>query len=292
MTLWLYRQTAFNAGTKVGRIDKYVSNGTQTEYVTTQKPSISMLPIVQAGNSKYRQSAGSLIKTPTGFTLSSAPADGTIIIAPANNRLIFPVYNKAVIGGQEDQNSCVVPFWFVDAETISDYQYEAASDEDSILLSFIDHDENFGVLAEWFQFGYADPETGDPPGDDDWLDAGEPFEIQNIDWNSELSNDYDALDSSIIVENVDDLISDETTIFLKVGQDAAIDHVQVESVNYSTGEISLVTPLSYAHEEGEKIYLMGVKGYARLTVPVDTPAPNNYFDVGVKAKLDEVSRLG
>lgn len=292
MTLWLYKDTAFLPGTKCDRLDVLEGDGSQTEFVITQKPSSSMQGTVQVQNSVYRQSSNAVIKTPTGFILNSPPADGAIVVVPGTIRIQFRAYNQLVVAGRSNPNISIVEFYMVDPVHITAQQYEKALDEDAILLSFVDVDETYGGSAEWLQFGYADPETGDAPST--WLDAGEPFEIQDISWNSELTAAADALDTSIFVDNVDDLISDQTTIFLQIdpGVSGTQDEVQVASVNYGTGEITLVTPLTHAHADGAKVYLIGVKGYAKLTLPTDIDGPTNYFDIGLNAKLDEVSRIG
>jgi len=284
-----YKNEPFIPGNKVGRVYVYTADGVSSTY--TRPTPLEMFPIVQVQNNQFKQSAGDLVKTPTGFVLSGVPSEGAQVISIATIRFVFRAYDQVTIPNNEDPNVCITPIFLVDPEHIASVQYEKSADQDAIVLNFIDFDTDFGGLAEWLQFGKADPETGEPSGV--WLDPGEPLELQDITWNSELSSSADALDNVIFVEDASDLIADDTTIFLNIDKGTVNeDHVQVESVNTGTGEISLVTPLSFHHAADAKVYLMGVKAYGMLTLPIPANGPTNYVDIGLNAVFDEISRLG
>lgn len=285
--LWPYRAEPFIPGNKVGRVYVTVADGT-TPVFSRPNP-LEMLSLVRVQNDTYKQSSGGLIKTPTGFILSETPPENAIVISVGTVRFEFRAYDQAVVAGNPNPNVAITPIYIVDAEHIASNQYEKAVGEDAILLNFVDLDENYGGLAEWMRFGYSNPATGAAPSV--WLDPGEPLELQDFTWNSELSLNTSALDTTLFVEDAADLIATETTIFLRVDHDPNTDHVQVESVNTSTGEITLVTPLTYSHLAGAKVYLMGAKVYGKLILPTPANGPTNYLDIGLNAKFDEISRL-
>lgn len=285
--LWLYDREPFLPGNKVGRAYVYIADGISPVY--SHPNPLEMLPIVQVGNDTFKQSSGGLVKTPTGFVLAEVPPADAKVIAVGNVRVRWRVYDQLSVANVLNPNVAIVPIYLVDAEHIASNQYEKSTGLDAIELSFVDYDDTYGGEAEWMRWGYSDPETGNPP--DDWLEPGEPLQLQDFIWNSELSLSTSALASTLFVEDASELIATETTIFLRVDHDPFTDHVQVQSVNTSTGEITLVTPLSNSHSAGAKVYLMGAKVYGKLIVPTPANGPTNYLDIGINAKFDEISRL-
>lgn len=289
--LWLYNNTPFNYTTKVDRVDVFESTGLSPSFNLINKPPSSMAGIVQVGNQQYKQSAGKFSRTLTGFTLAETPPENAIVISPGVIRFVFDAYDQANIPGQSNANIKVKPIFLCDPEHIADNQYENALENSKILLSAYDNDTDYGAQATWMQFCYSDPETGEPTND--WTDPGEPLEIQNISGFSILSAPAAALATKVFVDDDTQFDNSDTVMFLQFEPGTQYqEDKQVSSINHSTGEVTLLTPLTYAHSAGAMVYHMGVGVHGKLTVPIPANGPINYFDVALKVVVDELSRIG
>lgn len=276
----LFNNMPLGSSNAVDRLDVYEGDGVNRIFQTLTKTVLRLANKVTAAALEWFRGTGTLT-VDTGnntFTTSTAPANGSVVLAPGITRVQWRVYTRAADGPISDTKRLVL----ADIEEIGVQAYRATDGETGLVVSVVDNDPENGALAQWITFA---PELLDgTPGT--FGAAGAPITLPEVSGESSLSADADFMDTSITVADGSQF---QEGVIICVGYGTGTpDYVRVTDV---TGNVLTITELGTSHSEDEPVFEVGWPFYAKCEVPEDTLDENaSLIDLSIDVLMDIESR--
>lgn len=291
MAIGFYLSESFTSGELIDLVDVFVGNGVTTTFVCVNKSVQRLASTITVGSVQYAQYNGGFTKNVSNnsFTLASAPANGTVVVAPGINMLTFPVFDQDNVPGELKPRVNEQPFWLGDPTDINNQYYNNLPQFAGIQISINDLISATGAQTSWCQLACADPTTGlamtyGATGVALYTAAIQSFGVAFASATAGASSIFCSTASTF-------LVGDYVTINLGTPSQE-IRKVALVS-NSSGGYIGLTTTFDFPHYIGETIFTTGRKFWCKVTAPLDVGGGQavNFYDEGPRARGRIVSRV-
>lgn len=291
MAINFYLDESFTSGSIVDLVDTFIGDGTTTTFVCTNKSVQRLAATITVGSNQYNQYNGAFTKDigTNSFTLATAPANGTVVVAPGINMLTFPVFDQDDVPGETEPRVNEQPFWLGDPSDINNQYYNNLPQFDGIQISINDLISATGAQTSWCQLACADPTTGlamtyGATGEALYTAAIQSFGVAFASSAAGASSIFCSTASTFTA-------GDYVTINLGTASQE-IRKIALTS-NSSGGYLGFTTTFDFPHYIGETIFTTGRKFWCKVTAPLDVGGGQavNFYDEGPRARGRIVSRV-
>lgn len=288
MALKYYRELPWNISTRLGPVDTYTGGGGVSTFTLVKKTANDLASTVQADSTLYYQYTGGLTKNTVNntFTLSSAPPNGSQIVAPAIGALVANAFDQDTVSGVTNPRVAEVPFWIGDIDEIHLYKYTNLPQNTGIKVSIVDLVSGAGASISWCQLACSNANGVALT----YAATGDPLYMRAIQTFGTISASTLAGTTVIPTTQASSFVAGDY-IMINIGNSTQ-EHRQIFTVQAS-GSLTLATATDFVHQSGETLFQNGYKCFLKVTVP--TNAANNtatsLWDIGLKREGKIISRL-
>lgn len=289
MALGFYLETSLSEDTLVDPVDVFAGDGATSTFTLVNKTASRLHSTIQANGTQYYQYNGGFTKNISNdtFTLSSAPAGGTSIVAPGLVQIPVPIFDQAVVAGVDDPLVTEVQFVVADPEEIHLFKYINMPQYGGIRISLVDLVSSAGAELSWCQLACTNasgtPLTYAATGEDLFLPALSAF--------GTVSSSGAAGASAIFTTSASDFIVGQ---FININNGTATKEIRrIQEINSGTGKLGLTTNLDFQHLVSQTIFACGWQVSLKVTMP-ENEASNtatNFLDIGVRRQARIESRV-
>lgn len=281
--LYFFYETPFSVGTQLDPVDTYAGTGAQVTFTLVNKQVGSLASTITFNNTQYAQYSNGFTKNASNntFTLATAPANGSVGVAPGISALTGAAFDNDNVPGVTNPREVEVPFWYGDPYNINQFTYLGFPADPGIGISFVNETSGFGADTSWCSLACANasggPLTYGATGSGIWVGPLNAF--------GSLAASAAAGASSIFCGTASSFTAGDYIAF-NVGQ-----------VNFEICHISNVVPFSYRidldsggpnfdHAEGELFYAALRKGWAKFTIPTNQTnnSAANYYNLAIRRR--------
>lgn len=286
---YYFYDTPFSAGTQLDQIDVYTGNGVQTEFVLVNKTIGKLGSTVVFNSTQYAQYNNTLTKNIASgsFITSSAPANGSLGVAPGISALTGAAYDTDNVDGETNPREVEVPFWYGDPYNINQYAYLGFPSDAGIGISFVSQTSGFGAQASWCQLSCASP-SGGVLG---YGATGETLWVAPLIVYGTLAASSAAAASSIMCGNASSFTAGDYIVFNQGAPNFEI--CRIDSINGPGYQLNIgLGGPNFSHSAGEQIFVALRKGWAKFTIPLNQTngTAANYYNLGFRRKGRIIAR--
>lgn len=289
MALGFYLETSLTEDALVDPVDVFVGDGSTSTFTLVNKTASRLHSTIQVDGTQYYQYNGGFTKNTVNdtFTLSSAPAEGTAVIAPGVVQIPVPIFDQAVVSGVDDPLVTEVQFVVADPDEIHLFKYINMPQYDGIRLALTDLASSAGASVSWCQLACTNasgtPLTYAATGADLYLPALSAF--------GTVSSSGAAGASSVFTTSASDFTVGQ---FININNGTATKEIRrIQEINSGTGKLGLTTNLDFSHSVSETIFACGWQVSLKVTMP-ENEASNtatNFLDIGIRRQARIESRV-
>lgn len=275
-----YRDTPFNAGTAISRLDVFTATGSEDTYSLIHKTGLEVGSGVQLDSVLKGRHNGGFIVDGDDIILDITPTPGQAVIVPGSNSLDFDVSDQDDAIGRVRQKA----FYLADVSTIQLFSYKASPAEPGIKLFLYDHFPAGGADPSWFRFAPALPD-----GSVGTFEAyGDPLYTADLLGQSNLSVAASPLDPIITVDDGSQFIEGD---FLMIDQGLPTQET-LKISTISGDDLTVPGLVGDSHSIGASVLACGRKFYLESLIPLDVAGGNvfNFYNLGLRHIIRATSR--
>jgi hypothetical protein len=275
-----------NESSRVDRVDVYVGDGVTVKFFLQEKTVAELTSSIQTTDTTYVQALGGFSKdgADDSFTVNSAPANDSSIVAPGVIAVVAPLFDQATVPGLTNPLEVEVPLWVGDPDTIATYRYVNMPEDLGMNISVTDLIPGVGASTSWCYFASADTDgTALTYGA-----SATDLEIAGLLAFSTISASAIAGAGSINVSSVSGFLAGDY-IIIAPGT-GNVEKRRITSVGISS--LTLSTVLDHAHSPGEFIFTAYRKIWMKVVVPenVTNNEGASLYDIGLDVRARKVIR--
>jgi len=266
MALSFYTDYPFIPQNKMILVDTFTGDGTTKSFTLRNKTSPYLAGAIQADSTIFQRYLNGFSVSSNTFTLTSAPALNSQIVAPGTVGLNFDVFDTASepsVSGPANVKE--VAFYLADdgltSQNIFANTYTAVNGNPGIAVLFRNLATAAGASTTWTQLSSADA-SGNVVS---YQATGATLYLPNFYALSSLSASAAPLSTTLVV-NQASAFNPGDYFFINPGQ-ATQENPKILSINNLTNTITH-TGVNYAHYSGELIFMNALKLYAKGTLPI------------------------
>lgn len=282
MALYGFRETPLGLSTRIGRVFKFIGNGTQTSFAVTNGLDIG--EIAQVGDTQLFRYLGAFTVSGNNVIFATAPGNGEVVLIPETVRLVSRAYDQDTVPAVSTPRVDERPLWIGDVDEIQFYQYLASTGNTGIKIQPVDLDSSRGAAASWQQLA---PSLADgSPGT--YGSAGAALQVNEIKAYSTVAVNALAGATSITVANGADFVIGQYVQFEPTT--GSVECLRV--INKVGNVLTLQYGTNYAHNIGANVFANAVKVWVKTTIPSGASGGNNInlFDVVPQIIYDATNR--
>jgi hypothetical protein len=224
----------------------------------------------------------------THITISEAPPLNSQVIVPGNSYLEFSCFDQASVDGVTGSANVVdVPFWVAEDGTgLTTTVYDSMPGTPGVGILFTNVVSAAGAQIAWMQLACADA-SGNALT---YQATGTTLYTGKYAGFTQLASACAPLATTLLT------VSGSATLFVP-GDYIRLNPGGVNSedvqITSKAGNTLTITGTNFAHSNGENVFMVGRKFWARLTLPIGilNGAPATYYNLPVTVQAELESRL-
>ena len=287
MALSVYNNSTFVPGNQVVQPSTYSGDGSSDTFpLQNDISSVNVADTIQVDLDYYlRALNGFSFPTTTTMQISEVPPDGSQILVPGKNAVVFSAFDQVTVSGVDSPaNVDEVAFWVADDGTgLTTTIYDSMPGTPGIGILFTNLVTAAGAQTSWLQLACADASGSALT----YQATGTTLYTGKYSGFTAMASACNALATTILTTTAsspDFVVGDYIRINPGGGTQ---EDVQITAKSTNTLTIS---GTNFAHSTGEFIFMVGRKFWAKLTFPPDilAGAPASFYNcpLTVQATLD------
>lgn len=287
MALQIYNNSTFTPGNAVVQPSTFTGTGVEDTFTLQNDiSSVNVADTIQVDLDYYlRALNGFSFPTTTTIQISEVPPDGSQILVPGNNAIVFSAFDQVTVSGVDSPaNVDEVAFWVADdGAGLTTTIYDSMPGTPGVGILFTNLVTAAGAQTSWLQLACADASGAALT----YQATGTTLYTGKYSGFTALASACSALATTLLTTTASstDFVAGD---YIRINPGGGTqEDVQITAKSTNTLTIS---GTNFAHSAGEFVFMVGRKFWAKLQYPVGIlegqPASFYNLPLTVQATLD------